>query len=75
MEGYEYSQSTDYYGQEASTDIWFYKNIYGGLTVDCDINTPRMGVKGVEVQQCVIVEMPDEEGIKLRDYLISISPL
>ena len=51
MEGYEYSHSTDYYGQEASTDIWFYQNIYGGLTVDCDINTPRMGVKGVEVQQ------------------------
>lgn len=74
MIAYEYSQPTDWYGEVANTDVHIYRDVTG-LAIDADINTPRKNGVGVHVQQCVIATLPDEEGIKLRDYLISVYPL
>lgn len=72
--GYEYIQPTDYCGEEGNTEVFLYKDEIG-LTIDTEINLPRNSGKGVYIQQAVIAILPDEEGIKLRDYLISAYPL
>ena len=72
--GYEFVQPTDYCGDEGNTEVFFYKD-ETGLNIDTEINTPRLTGKGVYVHQSVIAVLPDDEGIKLRDYLISIYPL
>lgn len=71
---YEYVQPTNYCGDDGNTEVFIYKDPTG-LTIDTEINTPRLSGRGVYVQQAVIAVLPDEEGIKLRDYLISIYPL
>lgn len=71
---YEYVQPTNYCGDDGNTEVFIYKDPTG-LTIDTEINTPRLSGHGVYVQQAVIAVLPDEEGIKLRDYLISIYPL
>lgn len=71
---YEYVQPTYYCGDEGNTEVFFYKD-EAGLTIDTEINTPRLTGKGVHTHQAVIALLPDDEGIKLRDYLISIYPL
>lgn len=72
--GYKFVQPTDYCGDEGNTEVFLYKD-ETGLVIDTEINTPRLTGKGVYVQQAVIAVLPDDEGIKLRDYLISIYPL
>ena len=71
---YEYVQPTNYCGDDGNTEVFIYKDPTG-LTIDTEINTPRLSGNGVYIQQAVIAVLPDEEGIKLRDYLISIYPL
>ena len=72
--GYEFVQPTIVCGEKGNTEVFFYKDELG-LTIDTEINTPRLTGKGVYVHQSVIAVLPDDEGIKLRDYLISIYPL
>ncbi len=72
--GYKFVQPTDYCGDEGNTEVFLYRDEIG-LTIDAEINTPRLTGKGVYVHQSVIAVLPDAEGIKLRDYLISIYPL
>ena len=72
--GYEFVQPTDYCGDDGNTEVFFYKD-EAGLTIDTEINTPRLTGKGVYTHQAVIATLPDNEGVKLRDYLISIYPL
>lgn len=74
VSSYEYTQPTNYCGDEGNTEVFIYKDPTG-LTIDTEINTPRNIGNSVYVQQAVIAVLPDEEGIKLRDYLISIYPL
>lgn len=71
---YEYVQSTNYCGDEGNTEVFLYKD-ETGLTIDTEINTPRLTGKGVYVHQAVIAVLPDSEAIKLRDYLIEIYPI
>lgn len=71
---YEYVQSTSYCGDNGNTEVFIYKDATG-LTIDTEINIPRNTGNGVYVQQAAIAVLPDEEGIKLRDYLISVYPL
>ena len=71
---YEYVQPINYCGDDGNTEVFIYKDPTG-LTIDTEINLPRNTGNGVYVQQAVIAVLPDEEGIKLRDYLISIYPL
>lgn len=72
--GYEFVQPTDYCGNEGNTEVSFYKD-ETGMVIDTEINTPRITGKGVYVLQYVNAVLPDDEGIKLRDYLISVYPL
>lgn len=71
---FDYSQETDYCGKEAETIVFIYHDATG-LTIDCDIMSREHKAARYRVQQCVIATLPDEEGIKLRDYLISVYPL
>lgn len=71
---YEFVQPTEYCGDEGNTEVFFYKD-EAGLNIDAEINTPRLTGKGVYVHQAVIAVLPDDEGIKLRDYLIIIYPI
>ena len=71
---YEFVQPTIVCGEKGNTEVFFYKD-ETGLNIDTEINTPRLIGKGVYVHQSVIAVLPDDEGIKLRDYLISIYPL
>ena len=72
--GYKFVQPTDYCGDDGNTEVFLYKDELG-LTIDAEINTTRLTGKGVYVHQSVIAVLSDAEGIKLRDYLISIYPL
>ena len=72
--GYKFVQPTDYCGDDGNTEVFLYKDELG-LTIDAEINTPRLTDIGIHVHQSVIAVLPDAEGIKLRDYLISIYPL
>ena len=71
---FEYVQNTIYCGKEAETNVFVYHDATG-LTVDTDIMARENKDARYFVQQSVITTLPDEEGIKLRDYLISIYPL
>lgn len=71
---YKYVQPTNYCGDDGNTEVFIYKDPTG-LTIDTEISIPRNTGNGVYVQQAVIAVLPDEEGIKLRDYLIGIYPL
>lgn len=71
---YEYVQPTNYCGDDGNMEVFIYKDPTG-LTIDAEINIPRKSGDDVYVQQAVITVLPDEEGVKLRDYLISIYPL
>lgn len=71
---YEYVQTTDYCGDEGNTEVFLYKD-ETGLTIDTEINTPRLTGKGVYVHQAVIAVLPDSEAIKMRDALIAMYPL
>ena len=71
---YEFVQPTIVCGEKGNTEVFFYKD-ETGLNIDTEINTQRLTGKGVYVHQSVIAVLPDDEGIKLRDYLISIYPL
>lgn len=71
---YEFVQPTDYCGDDGNTEVFLYKD-ETGLVIDTEITTQRLTGKGVYVHQAVIAVLPDVEGIKLRDYLISIYPL
>ena len=71
---YEYVQPTNYCGDDGNTEVFIYKDPTG-LTIDTEINIPRNTGNGVYVQQAVIAVLPDEEGIKLRDYLNIVYPL
>ena len=72
--GYEFVQPTDYCGDVGNTEVFLYKDELG-LTIDAEINTPRLMGIGIHVHQSVIAVLPDADSIKLRDYLISIYPL
>lgn len=71
---YDFEQDTDYCGDAAKTGVSFYHDVIG-LTIESDISTPRLSGNGVYVHQCVVAVLPDSEGVKLRDYLISKYPL
>lgn len=71
---YEYVQPTNYCGDDGSTEVFLYKG-ETGLTIDTEINTPRLTGKGVYVHQAVIAVLPDSEAIKLRDALIEMYPI
>ena len=71
---YEFKHDTNYNGDEATTEIGFYKEAYG-LTIESDISTPRLSGHGVYVHQHVIAVLPDSEAIKLRDALIEMYPI
>ena len=72
--GYKFVQPTDYCGDDGNTEVFLYKDELG-LTIDAEINTPRLTGIGIHVHQSVIAVLPDADSIKLRDYLISIYPL
>ena len=71
---YEFVQPTIVCGEKGNTEVFFYKD-ETGLNIDTEINTPRLTGIGIHVHQSVIAVLPDDEGVKLRDYLISIYPL
>lgn len=71
---FDYSQETDYCGKEAETNVFLYHD-KTGLTIDCDVMSKEHKDSRYRVEQCVIATLPDDEGIKLRDYLLSVYPL
>ncbi len=71
---YEFVQPTIVCGEKGNTEVFLYRDELG-LTIDAEINTPRLTGIGIHVHQSVIAVLPDADGIKLRDYLISIYPL
>lgn len=71
---YEFKHDTNYNGDEAATEIGFYKE-HCSLTIESYISTPRLSGKGVYVHQHVIAVLPDSEAIKLRDALIEMYPI
>lgn len=71
---FDYTQETYYCGKEAETNVFIYHDATG-LTIDTDIMARENKDARFFVQQSVIATLPDEDGVKLRDYLISIYPL
>ena len=71
---FNFVQETDYCGEEAETNVFIYHDATG-LTIDTDIMARENKDARFFVQQSVIATLPNDEGIKLRDYLISIYPL
>lgn len=71
---FDFVQETDYFGKEAETNVFVYHDATG-LTIDTDIMARESKDARYFVQQAVIATLPDDEGVKLRDYLISVYPL
>lgn len=71
---FDFIQETDYCGKEAETNVFIYHDATG-LTIDTDIMARESRRARFFVQQSVVATLPDDEGIKLRDYLISVYPL
>ena len=71
---FDFVQETNYLGKEAETNVFVYHDVTG-LTIDTDIMARESRDARFFVQQSVVAVLPDDEGIKLRDYLISIYPL
>ena len=71
---YEYSHNTMYGNNEATTDVWIDHDQFG-LTIDSTVAVNYNPNQRPQVEQCVVAILPDSEGIKLRDFLLSIYPL
>ena len=71
---YEYSHNTMYGNHEATTEVWIDHDQFG-LTIDTSILVNYNPNQRSQVEQCVVAVLPDDEAIKLRDYLLSKYPL
>lgn len=71
---FDFTQETDYCGKQAETNVFVYHDATG-LTIDTDIMARESKDARFFVQQSVVATLPDDEGIKLRDYLIGVYPL
>ena len=71
---FEFEQYTHYGENKATTEVMIYRDELG-LTVDAMIMVEYNPLQRNQVEQCVVSVMPDSEGVRLRDYLLSVYPL
>ncbi len=71
---FEFEQPTQYGDYKGKTEIWIDHDKIG-LTIDAMIMVEYNPLLRNQVEQNVVAVMPDSDGIRLRDYLISIYPL
>lgn len=74
LSNFDFIQESDYFGKEAEINVFVYHDATG-LTIYTDIMAREDKDARFFVQQSVIATLPNVEGIKLRDYLISVYPL
>jgi hypothetical protein len=71
---FEFEQSARCGGFKSKTEIWIDRDEMG-LTIDAMIMVEYNPLLRNQVEQNVVAVLPDSEGIRLRDYLLSVYPI